>query len=162
MKEPLNDWDELQSQWQSYQPDMQKIKSRINWVTWRMRLILLVDVIILVSYFPVIWFLLEDRSVTRLEIVFHVLIGFALVYGVYLDFKIRLPIFRAQGDSTKDVLALYLARVKAGIRLANLTFYASIFLLVFLSVFLVSRYFLSEEPNLERLMKRFAFWVSMA
>ena len=30
------EWQQLQEDWQSYQPDIAKIKRRIQWVTWRM------------------------------------------------------------------------------------------------------------------------------
>jgi|GEM_PF-4100005 len=120
MSEPISDWGELQSEWQSYQPDMKKIKKKINWVSWRMGAVLVFDVLAIVGYCLFLYYqvILDDKPLS-LEIWLYAM-GVASVYGVYLDFKIRLPIFRSVGDSTKDVLQLYLKRVEAGVTIGKL------------------------------------------
>jgi len=120
MSDPLKDWEEMQSEWQSYQPDVQKIKKTINWVTWRMGAILAFDVIAILLYIPFLIFFVSVDENSLVENSWHYLLGLLLIYGVYLDFKIRLPIFRAQGESTKDVLELYLKRTQAGVTIGRI------------------------------------------
>ncbi|MCW8877787.1 MAG: hypothetical protein OQJ89_16210 [Kangiellaceae bacterium] len=120
MSEPMTEWDDLQNDWQSYQPDIQKLKKKINWVTWRMYLILVMDVVILIAYFPFVYFITVDSDRSWLLNSWHYLMAPFLLYGVYMDFKIRLPILRNEGNSTRDVLELYLKRIEAGERIGRL------------------------------------------
>ena len=120
MNDPLKDWEDLQSEWQSYQPDVQKIKKKINWVTWRMGLILVFDVVALVGYVPFLIYVVKIEQNSWLINSWHIMLGLLLIYGVYLDFKIRLPILRSQGESTKEVLELYLKRTEAGVTVGRL------------------------------------------
>ena len=117
MNDPLKDWDKLQSEWQAYEPDIQKIKKKINWVTWRMYFILAMDVLILVSYFPFVYYMAYDFEAGFWANSWHYFMGVFLAYGVYLDFKIRLPILRNSAKSTKEVLSLFIERVNAGVYL---------------------------------------------
>ncbi len=130
MNDPLNDWDELQSEWQSYQPDMQKIKKKINWVTWRMVGILAFDILAVLFYFPFLYFVLTPDDNSWAYKSFFYLMGVLLIYGTYLDFKIRLPIIFYQGESTKDILNLYLDRIQAGILVGKIGKYFGIGLLI--------------------------------
>lgn len=120
MKDPLDDWQELQSDWQSYQPDIQKIRKKVNWVTWRMAAILIVDVLAVIIYLPFVYFLFINNDSHWVINSWHYLLAILLIYGVYLDFKIRIPIFKLQGESTKDILELYLKRTEAGIVIGRL------------------------------------------
>lgn len=117
MNDPLKDWEKLQSEWQSYEPDIQKIKKKINWVTWRMYFILALDILIVISYFPFVYFVAYESEASWIANSWHYFMGIIIFYGVYLDFKIRLPILRNDANSTKEVLELYINRVKAGISL---------------------------------------------
>ncbi len=149
MSEPNDNWEALQSQWQSYQPDMQKIKKKINWVTWRMGAILLVDVLFVLAYFPFLYYRLVENQEDWLLNSWDLLIGCLVVYGVYIDFKIRLPIFRAQGESTRDVLALYFNRVKAGVELGRFCKNFSFMLLAaFLLLVGVNQVYPSANPRI--------------
>jgi hypothetical protein len=123
------EWQQLQSDWQSYQPDIVKIKKRIQWVTWRMVGVLVLDVAVLVSYIPFLLFfiLLEDSSLASK--IWHVGMLPLLVYGVYWDFKLRLPLFKLEDESTKKILSFYMKRVKAGIKLGDVGFKFCLFLI---------------------------------
>ncbi len=142
-----DEWQQLQNDWQSYQPDMNKIKKRIAWVTWRMIGVLILDVIFLLSYIPFIlyWAFPEEPSLAIQ--LWHYSMFPLLVYGVYWDFKLRLPLFRLENKSTKGILAFYLKRVIAGIKLGNLGYKFCIFLIVLFLVWVgASFYFdLGEE-----------------
>lgn len=118
MSEPLKDWEKLQSQWQSYEPDIQSIKKKINWVTWRMYLILTMDVLVVLTYFPFLYYVALKSDSSWVANSWHYFMGVVLLYGVYLDFKIRLPILKNNAKTTKEVLELFINRVKAGINLA--------------------------------------------
>jgi hypothetical protein len=145
MSDPLNDWETLQTEWQAYQPDIQQIKKKVSWVTWRMGAVLLIDVVILLAYIPfLIYFVASDESGWIVD-GWHYFIGLLLVYGVYLDFKIRLPIFRSQGDSTKAVLELYLKRTEAGIAIGRIGKNFSWVLLVAFSLWWLANFFLFPE-----------------
>lgn len=145
MNDPLKDWDELQSQWQSYEPDIQQIKKKINWVTWRMGLILVLDIIIVLAYVPFLYFSITSDSRHWIVDIWDCVMGALLIYLVYLDFKIRLPIFRAQGESTREVLQLYIKRVEAGITIGRLGKAFCFFLLVLFIVWVTVNYFLPEK-----------------
>lgn len=146
MNDPLKDWEKLQSEWQSYQPDMQQIKRKINWVTLRMLFILFMDVVVLFGYFPFILYFIDLETVTWVEASWHVFVGVLLVYGVYLDFKIRLPIIRMQGESTKDILGLYLKRTRAGVDIGRYGKYFSWMLLGMFAIWFSANAFLVAEP----------------
>lgn len=120
MKDPLNDWQELQSDWQSFEPDIQKIKKKVNWVTWRMTAVLVIDVLAIIAYIPFVYYLYISNKSHWVINSWHYLLGVLLIYGVYLDFKIRIPIFKLQGETTKDILELYLKRTKAGVSIGRL------------------------------------------
>jgi len=142
-----DDWQKLQNDWQSYQPDIQKIKRRITWVTWRMIVVLGIDLIILLSYVPfVIFFVLPESKSLALKIW---LIGMipVIMYGIYWDFKLRLPLFKLESESTKDILAFYLKRVTAGVKLGNFSIKFCFSLLVFYSLWIASSFYfdLGEE-----------------
>ena len=114
-----DDWQELQNDWQNYQPDIKKIKRRIAWVTWRMIAILVIDLIILFTYLPfVIFFILPENHSLAVKI-WHVGMLPVLLYAVYWDFKLRLPLMKLENESTKVILAFYLKRVSAGVKLGN-------------------------------------------
>lgn len=116
----LNDWQQLQQDWQNYQPDIVKIKKRIAWVTWRMIAILAIDIIALLLFIPFLMFETMQESVSVAEKIWHFGMFPLFVYGVYWDFKLRLPLFKLESESTKDILGFYLKRVSAGIKLGNL------------------------------------------
>ncbi|MGX5173135.1 hypothetical protein ACUR5C_03800 [Aliikangiella sp. IMCC44653] len=120
MTDPNNDWETLASEWQAYQPDMRKINRKTNWVTYRMIAILALDLVILLAYFPFVYYLVILEGANTLEIIWHCVMGVFIVVGVFLDFKIRLPIIKSQGKTTKDILNLYLQRVKAGILIGKI------------------------------------------
>lgn len=115
----MNDWEDLQAEWQAYQPDMQKIQKKISWVTWRMRLVLLIDVIFLVCYGYFTVYFVNQYPEDWLQNTWFIVILILSTYAVYWDFKIRLPIFHPQDDSTQAILRFYLNRTKAGIRLGK-------------------------------------------
>jgi len=142
-----DEWQQLQNDWQSYQPDIVKINKRIAWVTWRMFAVLALDAIVVLSYIPFLVYLTlyEDNSLA--EIIWTYTMTPVLFYGVYWDFKLRLPLFKLDSESTKDILAFYLKRVKAGIRLGELGYKFSLFLIGAFSVWVSSSFYfdLGEE-----------------
>ena len=74
--------------------------------------------------------------------------GIVTIYGVYLDFKLRIPIFRLQSESTKDVLKLYLNRTKVGIQLGVICKFFLYGLLVSFWIWVAAiQYFFPEEPK---------------
>ena len=151
MSDPLKDWESLQSEWQAYEPDIQQIKKKISWVTWRMAAILVIDVVVVVSYFPFLFIVLDNPENNWLVNSWHYLLGLLLIYGVYLDFKIRLPILRSQGDSAKEVLELYLKRTEAGIAIGRIGKNFSWFLLAaFVLWWLANFLFMPENHKVTR------------
>jgi hypothetical protein len=142
-----NEWQELQHEWQSYQPDIVKIKKKIAWVTWRMIAILVIDVLLLIAFIPFLMFETMQESVSLAEKIWHFGMFPLFVYGVYWDFKLRLPLFKLESESTKDILAFYLKRVKAGIKLGELGYQFSLLLEVLFIVWLGANWYfdLGEE-----------------
>lgn len=149
--QPNDEWQQLQSDWQSYQPDITKIKRRIQWVTWRMITILVLDVLVILTYVPflIYWVFPEDSSLA--EKIWHYGMFPLVVYGVYLDFKLRLPLFKLESESTKDILAFYLKRVNAGIMIGKWGYQFSLLLLVLFIIWVgASFYFDLGEKKLQR------------
>ncbi len=145
------EWQRLQEDWQSYQPDIVKLKKRIAWVTWRMVAILMLDVVFLLGYIPFIlyWFFYEEPSLAMK--LWHYAMVPLIVYGVYWDFKLRLPLFKLENESTKGILGFYLKRVDAGIKLGDLGFKFCLFLVVLFVVWVgASFYFDLGEEKLQK------------
>lgn len=150
-QEPQNhsndEWQQLQNDWQSYQPDMVKIKKRIAWVTWRMIAILVLDVVFLLGYilFILYWSFPEEPSLAIQ--LWHYGMFPLIVYGVYWDFKLRLPLFKLENKSTRGILEFYLRRVNAGIKLGNLGYKFCVFLLALFLVWVGANFYfdLGEE-----------------
>ncbi len=131
-----DEWQQLQSDWQSYQPDIAKIKKRIAWVTWRMVGVLVLDVLVLLSYIPfLVYVILPEDNSLAIKLWHYGMFPF-LVYGVYWDFKLRLPLFKLEDQSTKNILAFYLKRVNAGIKLGDLGFKFCLLLVVLFVVWI--------------------------
>jgi len=150
--DPMDDeWQQLQSDWQSYQPDIEKIKKRIAWVTWRMIAILALDVLVVLSYIPFLVYFVFLDDVSFAEKIWSYLMTPILFYGVYLDFKLRLPLFKLEGESTKDILAFYLKRVSAGVSLGDIGYKFSLLLLFMFAIWVsASFYFDLGEEKLQR------------
>ncbi|TQV86880.1 hypothetical protein [Aliikangiella coralliicola] len=148
MSEPDKDWEALQSEWQTFQPDIQKIKKKINWVTWRMWSILAFDVVAILSYFPFLYFIVMKEDKSWIFYSWYYFLGILLIYGVYLDFKIRLPILRFQGESAKAVLQLYLKRTEAGVVIGKIgKNFCWLLLVGFWLWFTANRFLLPEDPK---------------
>lgn len=123
-----DDWLQLQKDWQNYQPNIKKIKRKISWVTLRMIALLAIDVIVALAYIPFLYFYVtstDDPLVVRVGPFFMYPV---LLYGVYLDFKLRMPVFRCEGESTRDILEFYLRRVQAGVQIGHWGFYFTLML----------------------------------
>jgi len=143
----IDEWHELQNDWQSYKPDIQKIKKRITWVTWRMIAVLILDLIVLFAYVPfIIFFVLIEGESLAIK-VWHLVMLPVIFYAVYWDFKLRLPLFKLDSESTKDILAFYLKRVTAGVKLGNFSIKFCLSLLVFYSLWISASFYfdLGEE-----------------
>ena len=122
---------QLQEDWQSYQPDIAKIKRRIQWVTWRMVAVLFLDIVVLVTYVPfLLYFVLPEETSLALKI-WHVGMFPLLLYGVYWDFKLRLPLFKLENESTSQILKFYMRRVNAGVKLGHFGYRFCLLLVVF-------------------------------
>lgn len=146
-----DDWQQLQNDWQSYQPDIAKIKRRIAWVTWRMVAVLVLDVLVVVTYIPFLVFWVFDDGASLAEKIWHFGMLPLLLYGVYWDFKLRLPLFKLDSESTRGILECYLRRVRAGVSLGNLGYKFSLLLLgLFLLWVGSSFYFELGEEKLQK------------
>jgi len=146
-----DEWKELQSDWQSYRPDIKKIKKRITWVTWRMIAVLVMDLLILFAYVPVGIFFVLIESQSLASKIWYLGMLPVLLYTVYWDFKLRLPLFKLDSESTKDILAFYLKRVSAGVRLGNFSIKFCLSLLVLYSLWIgASFYFDLGEEKLQK------------
>ena len=146
-----DDWQQLQSDWQSYQPDIAKIKRRIAWVTWRMIAILVIDVLVVVPYIPFLIFWVFDDGASLAEKIWHFGMLPLLLYGVYWDFKLRLPLFKLDNESTRGILECYLNRVKAGMSLGNVGYkFCLVLLVLFLAWVASSFYFELGEEKLQQ------------
>jgi hypothetical protein len=146
-----DDWQQLQNDWQSYQPDIAKIKRRIAWVSWRMVAVLALDVLVVVTYIPFLIFWVFEDGVSLAEKIWHFGMLPLLLYGVYWDFKLRLPLFKLDSESTRGILECYLKRVSAGVSLGNLGYKFSLLLLgLFLLWVGSSFYFELGEEKLQQ------------
>ena len=128
------DWMRLQKDWQNFEPDLNKINRKISWVTWRMISILVLDAIIILAYIPflVLWVMPSETSLLyKLWPYLMLPLG---VYGTYLDFKLRMPLFRLEKGSSKEILNAYLKFVQAGVLVGLWGFR---FLLMMLVLFIV-------------------------
>jgi len=146
-----DEWQQLQNDWQSYQPDIAKIKKKIAWVTWRMIAVLALDVLVVITYIPFLIFYVfpEDNSIAMKA--WHFAMFPVLMYGVYIDFKLRLPLFKLESQSTEAILRFYLKRVKAGIVLGQWGYRFSVLLLGLFVVWVVSNYLFEwGEAKLEK------------
>jgi len=149
--ENIEEWEQLKNDWQSYQPDIVKIKKRIAWVTWRMIAVLFLDVVVLITYVPflIFWVFADGSSIA--EKVWHFGLFPMLVYGVYWDFKLRLPLFKLDNESTKGILECYIKRVQAGIKLGDIGYKFSLLLVGFFVLWVASSfYFDLGEENLHK------------
>ena len=146
-----DDWEQLQNDWQSFQPDIVKIKKRIAWVTWRMIFILILDIVVLISYFPFLIYYVLPESNSLAEKIWHLGIFPFFLYGVYWDFKLRLPLFKLDNETTKGILNCYLNRVKAGIALGDIGYKFSLALVGLFIVWVASSFcFDLGEEKLQR------------
>ncbi len=146
-----DDWQQLQNDWQSYQPDIAKIKRRIAWVTWRMVAVLVLDVLVVVTYVPFLIFWVFEDGASLAEKIWHFGMLPLLLYGVYWDFKLRLPLFKLDSESTRGILECYLKRVQAGVSLGNVGYKFSLLLLgLFLLWVASSFYFELGEDKLHQ------------
>lgn len=147
-----DEWLQLQNDWQSYQPDIVKIKKRITWVTWRMIAILALDVLVVVTFIPYLIYFTFFADSSLADKIWNYSITPVLFYGVYLDFKLRLPLFKLDGESTKDILAFYLKRVNAAVTLGDIGFKFSLVLLgMFGGLVILSFYLDLGEEKFEKL-----------
>jgi len=151
-----DDWLQLQTDWQSYQPDMVKIKKRITWVTWRMFAILALDVLVVVSFIPYLIYFTFYTDSSLADKIWNYSITPVLFYGVYLDFKLRLPLFKLDGESTKDILAFYLKRVNTAVSIGDIGFKFSLLLLGMFAGLVISSFFLELG---EKKLQEFSFIV---
>ncbi len=146
-----DDWQQLQNDWQSYQPDIAKIKRRIAWVTWRMVAVLVLDVLVVVTYIPFLIFWVFDDGASLAEKIWHFGMLPLSLYGVCWVFKLRLPLFKLDSESTRGILECYLRRVRAGVSLGNLGYKFSLLLLgLFLLWVGSSFYFELGEEKLQK------------
>ncbi len=151
MSQPENDWQDLQQAWQSYQPDMKLIKKKINWVTWRMIFVLTIEVIFVAGYFGFLVYSANYKQNSLSVDVWNYFIGLFAVVGLFIDFKLRLPLMRLQGDTTKDILNLYLQRTHMGISLGLWCKYFSWLLLVSFNLWVMMSYlYFPEQVRLYR------------
>ncbi len=158
------DWQQMQNDWQSYQPDIKKIKRRILWVTWRMIAILVLDVLILVTYIPFLIFWVIPANEALMIKIWHYAMFPLLIYGVFLDFKLRMPLLRIEGESTKGILGLYLERVKAGVKLGIWGFRFCFMLLVLFLTWIGVTLIVEPEIVLAHKLKNIIFglvWIGL-
>lgn len=153
MNEPMNesadDWRDLQNEWQAYQPDVKKIQKKINWVTWRMIFLLFTEVILVLAYLGYLYHSANSQQNSSSVDIWNYFIGILAVVGLYLDFKLRLPVFRQQGSSTKDILGLYLMRTNMGISLGQWSKLFSWLLLMSFNLWVTINYlYFPEEPRI--------------
>ena len=150
--EPINDWQDLQNEWQSYQPDVKKIQRKINWVTWRMVILLVLEVLLVTAYVVFVYYSVNYLETSSTVNLWNFFVGILAVFGLYLDFKLRLPVFRQQGSSTKDILGLYLKRTHMGISLGQWSKIFSWILLISFNAWIVINYlYFPEETRLSSL-----------
>lgn len=141
-----HEWLQLQQDWQAYQPDIVGIKKKIAWVTWRMISILVIDVLGMMLYVPyvVFWVAPNDAPLVYKLLSYAVIpLGFL---GVFIDFKLRLPVLRLDRGSTRDVLKSYLKLVQAGVRI-GLWGYRSVLVMLFLFIIWVIAVHYSTPNN---------------
>lgn len=136
-----DEWQQLQNDWQSYHPDMVKIKKRITWVTWRMLAILILDVVFLLTYIPFVLFWVFPKEPSLAIKLWHYGMFPFLVYGVYWDFKLRLPLFKLENKSTKGILEFYLSRVNAGVKLGDLGYKFCLVLVVLFIIWIGANFY---------------------
>lgn len=156
MNNPMNDWEKLQQAWQAYEPPIRQIEKKINWVSWRMIFILAVDVLVLLGYVYFMFHFLPSDDPVHVK-VWNLLMGGVLVIGVYLDFKIRLPLFRLEDRSTSSILKFYLKRVEAGVVLGRIARQFCQWMYPFALAFISVSWWLETENKTERYLFLYLF-----
>ena len=146
----IQEWAQLQNDWQSFQPDLKKINKKISWVTWRMISILIFDVIAILAYIPflIIWVIPAETSLIY-KLWPYLMLPIA-IYGVYLDFKLRIPLFKLDKGSSKDILGAYLKFVETGVLVGLWGARFSLGLLVWFLFWMLAVHFFDHE-NAKRL-----------
>ncbi len=125
-----DEWLQLQQDWQTYQPDIERIKKKIAWVTWRMVFILALDVLIMIAYVPFLFYWVIPTDAPLIYKIWSYAMLPIGVFGVFLDFRLRLPVLRLEEGSTQDILKSYLKLVEAGVQVGLWSYRITLALLI--------------------------------
>jgi hypothetical protein len=122
------DWDNAVNEWQNHEPDMPALKKNMLWQSWRMKLVLALDIIGLLVLFPFAYFIFLSDEAMSIKVWFSLVCIIAAV-GVYFDFYLRKDLWELP-STTKGVFRHLIKRAEAGIKIAR-------FSIVYLSLFLL-------------------------
>jgi hypothetical protein len=167
MSQQPDDWQLLQKTWQGYQPDFTKIAKRNRWLEWRMSIILVLDILVLIGYAAFWWHSMQTDP-TYIK-VWHSLMGVVLLFGIYIEFKIRWPLLRVETHSNQQILQLYLKRVEAGVLLGRWGRWFCQALWLPALIFVAYGYSSQQQPDIEKYLYSaifvslwlFMFWFLM-
>ncbi len=123
------DWDKAIEDWQSQAPDVPEVTKNMRWLAWRMKIILLLDVVSLLVLLPFTYFIFITEPDLSIKVWFSLICVLAIV-GVYFDFYLRKDLWQIP-NSTNDTFLHLIKRAEAGIKLAR-------FAVIYLAVFLLS------------------------
>ena len=117
----------------------------MRWVTWRMRFIIALDVIALLTMIPIWLYVLDHHDSISIKIWFGFLFLLAIV-AVYFDIYLRRDLWEEDDSSTRSMLQCVLKRARAGVRLAKFSIAYMVTFFISVSTWLAYVYF--YEPTL--------------
>ncbi|NVJ51999.1 MAG: hypothetical protein HWE13_04385 [Gammaproteobacteria bacterium] len=121
-------WDKALDQWQNHQPDMPALKKNMRWLSWRMKIVLALDVLSLLVLFPFAYFIFVSNEPTSTKVWFSIICFIATV-GVYFDFYLRKDLWDTP-NSTPQMYQHLVKRAQAGVKIGT-------FSIIYLSCFFV-------------------------
>ena len=144
-------WDNAVKEWQHLQPDVPALKKSMRWVTWRMRCIVALDVLVLLLFIPFWIYIFDKPQSSSVKVWFGTMFLLAVI-GVYFDIYLRKGLWQDDLSSTRAMLEFVYRRTLGGVRLAR-------FSIIYMALFFVSisgwvGYTYFFEP--EQLQKDFA------
>ncbi|WP_144391674.1 hypothetical protein [Pleionea sediminis] len=125
MSEEFN-WEEAKNDWQSHEPHLPELKKNMRWLSMRMKLILIIDIVILIAMIPFAVYIFQTAELLSVKVWFVLAFIVALI-GVYFDFYLRKDLWEMP-STTRGMYLHVIKREKAGIKLAR-------FAVIYLSFF---------------------------
>ncbi len=119
-------WDKAVNEWQSHEPDLPELKKNMRWLSWRMKLVLALDIVSLLLLVPFAFYIFQTEESFSVK-VWVILVSILATIGVYFDFYLRRELWEVP-TTTRGLYEHMIKRAKVGINIAR-------FAIIYLSVF---------------------------